>query len=226
MICYSRLPLIIDTPKFQLEVSRITQEWLPHFNTLNYDGKWTALALRSPGGQADIVPDLIEKQEYADTIIMADCEAISAFISSLSCPVLSVRLLNLHAGAYIKPHCDHELAFEKGEARLHFPIFTNPQVEFFLEEDRITMLEGECWYINASLTHHVANHGSTDRIHLVVDCLVNDWLENIFSHSEKFCKTDYNLEEQIAIINELRQQNTEAANNLAESLEHSVWLIS
>jgi hypothetical protein len=34
---------------------------------------------------------------------------------------------------------------------------------------------GECWYINANLPHSVSNLGGTDRIHLVMDWVVNDW---------------------------------------------------
>ena len=41
------------------------------------------------------------------------------------------------------------------------------------------MKEGECWYLDLSLPHWVENHGKTDRIHLVIDCLVNDWLREL-----------------------------------------------
>ena len=39
------------------------------------------------------------------------------------------------------------------------------------------MAEGECWYLNFSLPHKVANNGDKDRIHLVVDCMLNHWLQ-------------------------------------------------
>jgi hypothetical protein len=38
------------------------------------------------------------------------------------------------------------------------------------------MKEGECWYLNFNLPHRVKNSGTADRIHLVIDCVVNDWL--------------------------------------------------
>jgi hypothetical protein len=38
------------------------------------------------------------------------------------------------------------------------------------------MQPGECWYLNFDLPHRVQNLGATDRVHLVVDCQVNDWL--------------------------------------------------
>jgi len=41
------------------------------------------------------------------------------------------------------------------------------------------MKAGECWYLDLSLPHWVENHGSTDRVHLVIDCDVNEWLRKI-----------------------------------------------
>src|SRR5690606_19818999 len=98
--------------------------WQLHFNTLQYQGEWTALPLRTPNGTNSTIPDLMGEQAYADTIHMQHFPAVKELINSFQCPVQSVRFLNLKAGAAIKPHRDHELAFEMGEARLHFPIVT------------------------------------------------------------------------------------------------------
>ena len=43
------------------------------------------------------------------------------------------------------------------------------------------MAEGECWYVNVNLKHWVENQSATDRIHLVIDCVVDDWLAGCFS---------------------------------------------
>jgi hypothetical protein len=52
-------------------------------------------------------------------------------------------------------------------------------VEFVLNQVRVIMNEGECWYLNLNEPHHVTNRGAADRIHLVVDCVVNDWLRDL-----------------------------------------------
>lgn len=41
------------------------------------------------------------------------------------------------------------------------------------------MKPGELWYLNVNRYHSVTNGGSTDRIHLVIDCIVNDWLREM-----------------------------------------------
>jgi mannose-6-phosphate isomerase-like protein (cupin superfamily) len=86
----------------------------------------------------------------------------------------------LAAGAEIDEHVDGGLCYEVGEARMHIPVRTNPEVDFRLNRQRVVMREGSCWYINANMAHSVANRGQTARIHLVIDCGVNDWLREIF----------------------------------------------
>jgi quercetin dioxygenase-like cupin family protein len=224
MIRYAKLSLPFDAGLTQSELLKIKEEWQPHFNTWYYEGLWTGIALRSVEGKHDsIVPDLMGQADYQDTIYMPYFKSVIKLLSGFNCRVLSVRFLNLQAGAVIKKHTDNELFFEQGEARLHFPVFTNPDVEFCVDEERIIMGEGECWYMNAHLPHSVANKGTTDRIHLVVDCSVNDWLrEKIMSSDEISFKEDKPDDNLSLIIKELRIQNTETSNKLADDMEQQL----
>jgi hypothetical protein len=40
----------------------------------------------------------------------------------------------------------------------------------------VVMAPGEAWYLRLSDPHSVANRGTTDRVHLVIDCVVDAWL--------------------------------------------------
>ena len=219
MICFAQIPLVAPG-SIATELAQYAAEWYAHFNTTHYQGEWTVLALHAPGGKDSIIPDLMGEQTYADTTHMQHFPTVRQLIQSFECPVLSVRFLNLKAGAVIKAHRDHELAFEKGEARLHFPIQTNPDVSFYIEDTRVDMQPGTCWYINANLTHRVSNDGATDRIHLVVDCQVNDWLRDLFDRADKQTKDeDVDVAQQKQVIAALRLQNTPTAIELADQLE-------
>jgi mannose-6-phosphate isomerase-like protein (cupin superfamily) len=222
MIKYARLNFQLNFKSLQSEVTRMLEagEWSPHLNQSHYSGNWEVLALRSPGGNTkSIAADLMGENVYADTQLMQQFPSVQIFLAGLCCPIMSVRLLNLKAGAVIKPHRDYDLCFEKGEARIHIPVFTSPQVEFFIEEERIEMREGESWYINANNLHRVSNRGSSDRIHLVFDCRVNNWLETIFDQGEKvFAEEQKNKSELQKIVHELRLLNTDISNRLAEEL--------
>lgn len=224
MICFAKIPLV-PPGSIAAELDCYPSNWQSHFNTLHYQGEWTVLPLRAPAGKDSIVPDLMAEQTYTDTAHMQYFPSVGLLIRSLNCPVQSVRFLNLKAGAEIKSHRDHELAFEKGEVRLHFPIVTNANVEFYVEDTRLYMQPGECWYINANLTHRVSNKGNTDRVHLVIDCLVNDWLRELFIHADKQTKEEeMDTEKQKQIIASLRLQNTPTAAQLADELEKKLWM--
>jgi quercetin dioxygenase-like cupin family protein len=221
MIRFANLHLAYDVVAMQNELSSFDAEWQLHFNQHYYEGSWTVLPLRSPrGDDKNIIPDLLADSAYVDTRNMNAFSSVSKLILELKCEVMSVRFLNLEAGAIIKQHKDNELAFEKGEARLHFPVLTNPDVEFYIEDKRIAMEEGSCWYINANLPHRVSNNGKTDRIHLVIDCKVNDWLSQLINGSTIISfKDDIDQEELRLMIGQLRLQNTETANQMASKLE-------
>lgn len=222
MIRFARIPLPVDIHPLQQEVLQLSAGWAPHLNKRHYTGNWDVLSLRSPGGTDDnTTPDIMQTGEtFQNTSVMAQCPAIEAFIASLDCEIMSARLLNLKSGAFIKPHRDAELCFEKGEARLHLPVFTNNHVQFHCENDLIPMKEGECWYINANITHSVANKGESDRIHLVIDCIVNDWLKAVFASAQKNEVADsIDIATTLAMIEALKTHNTETANALIASLE-------
>jgi quercetin dioxygenase-like cupin family protein len=67
--------------------------------------------------------------------------------------------------------------------RLHVPITTNPRVRFRLNGRRIVMEPGDLWYLRLSDPHRVTNEGATDRVHLVVDAVANEWMERLFDEA-------------------------------------------
>jgi hypothetical protein len=227
MVRYAKLLLPFDLKAMQTELLSTANQWQPHINTFHYSGSWAVMSLRSPGGShKNIIPDLIGENEFIDTLYMYQFPSVKNLLQSLDCPIMAVRFLNLQAGAVIKQHTDAELALEKGEARLHFPVFTNPEVEFYCEDERIFLLEGECWYLNANLPHRVTNNSDRDRVHLVVDCKVNDWLTNMINSSDNIAiKKEEVDDNMLNMIKQLRYQDTATANKLADELERKVKAI-
>lgn len=218
------IPVAIKSIQKEIEMLQ-SNYWELHINRHDYEGKWEVLSLRSPGGGLNTLAEALNNETFADTALLDHCPSIRSLLNSLQCEKMAARLLNLQAGAVIKEHTDKELYFEKGEARLHFPVITNPFVEFYLDNERLSMQEGECWYINANLPHRLANKGSSNRIHLVVDCIVNDWLNGVFrsciSKSELSDKQVF-LRDKLTIlqtIDELRRQPDSRTAELANELE-------
>ncbi len=177
-----RLPFHFCPNRLHKDIDRIQDdEWVRHFNTDDYDGDWNGVALRGPAWATHPIQALIPAaEEWVDTPVLERCQYFAGVLDHFKCPLLSVRLLRLGVGSVIKEHTDYQLSLEDGEVRIHIPVVTNPGVEFFLNGKRVILREGEAWYLNFSLPHRIANRGSTDRIHLVVDCTVNEWLLSTF----------------------------------------------
>lgn len=224
-IRFAKLPLTLPLSGIQAETGALTSTWKAHLNTAHYQGNWTVLSLRSPGGNPDhIAADALGHAAYADTPLMKDTPVLKSFLDSLPFPLWSVRLLRLAPGSLIKEHRDPELCFEQGEVRLHFPLHTHEEVEFVVDGERVRMQEGECWYINANLPHRVSNPGPGERIHLVVDGPVTPELRALFAQAVVSYSpaTAAAFEEQLAVIRELRLQGTETADRLASQLEDAL----
>ena len=82
-------------------------------------------------------------------------------------------------------HSDFDLGEQLGEVRLHVPVVTNSKVEFYLAGKRVAMDAGECWYLDLSLPHRVQNRGASERVHLVLDCVLNEWLRDLIRRPQK-----------------------------------------
>src|SRR5690606_20594273 len=103
--------------------------------------------------------------------------------------------------------------------RIHIPITTNSEVHFFINSEEVKMLAGECWYGNFNLPHRVRNVGKTDRIHLVMDCLRNDWFDAIFLKSGynfdlENAQPEYSYETKLRMIEQLKLMDTETSREL------------
>jgi hypothetical protein len=176
-----QLPLQLDVLRLQADVASVRpEEWAPHFNTSYYEGDWSGVALRSTGGGGSQLYADPTKTEFVDTEVLQRCSYLREVLARFECPLLSARLLRLRAGSQIREHKDLNLGFEDGEVRLHIPVFTNPDIDFVVGGERLDLKLGECWYINFNLPHSVHNRGAADRIHLVIDCVLNDWLRAFF----------------------------------------------
>jgi len=228
MIKYLQLPFHFDVQKLQEEVQLLdTAQWQLHYQKLHYKGEWSAIPLRSAGGKPDNI--IISQQNNIacmDTVFLDSCPYIRQVLQTFKCPLQAVRLLKLNAGAMIKEHRDAELSFEHTEIRLHIPVKTDPEVEFYLDKERMNLQEGECWYMNFNLPHSIHNKSSIHRVHLVIDALVNDWVKDIFNNDNVPVKKEiadsakqYDSETKKQMIILLREMNTATANKMAERLE-------
>lgn len=181
MISTLKFPFEFDAERLKSDLRKFaSDEWTPHFNTQYYEGDWSGIALRAAkDAHMQLYPDPTAS-EYADTEMLTRCSYVPEVLAAFKCEMESARFLRLAAGSTIREHRDFKLGFEDGFVRVHIPAQTNRQVEFFLDGELLKMNEGEAWYLNFNLKHRVENRSQEDRVHLVIDCILNDWLREFF----------------------------------------------
>lgn len=179
---YLQLPFYFDVEKLVPDLNIINQqEWSPMLYKHNYQGDWNSVALYAPDGDAQNTFAFNDSNNaLKPTVFLEQCHYLKEVIHFFEAPILSARLLKLTVGSVIKPHEDHKMGYEDNNFRIHIPITTNEQVSFVLDDEKLTLLPGTCWYINANFTHSVSNLGTEDRVHLVIDLERNTWSDELF----------------------------------------------
>ena len=180
-----KLPLSFDPGPIVDEISKAESSsgWIDHWADASaIPGTWVFIPLVAGlgdlPGERDNTPRSMP--------ILAELPHTRNIIDAFQTKVLRARLMKLKAGAVIKEHRDfayfggQRWSFERGRIRVHIPIITGANVFWMLNGKRIDMKAGEAWYVNVCMPHSVENRGDTDRIHLVLELEVNEWVRSVF----------------------------------------------
>ena len=142
-------------------------------NTINWKAVW------EDGSYADDKWREIKIiTEYKDNDFIKYFPQIAKIKDFFKTEIISMMFYSMTPGAEIHPHRDMIGNVGWGGLRFHIPIQTNANVFFMVSNERIIMNIGELWALDTSFLHSVSNKGETERIHLVFDVKVNDWVKN------------------------------------------------
>jgi hypothetical protein len=169
-----------------------------HYSNYNKGKSWSAFSLRGYTSDPTFMTKPIEmndkwKEEHKDevfkmqdtTLIVDFPEVYQLLRHTFGSPTEyhRIRLMKLKSGdGELTRHTDQvdpEQGLAIGKlARFHFPIITNPDVKFTVwdienKPNTVNMKAGECWVLDVRKPHAAKNGGKDDRIHLVVDVVVN-----------------------------------------------------
>jgi aspartate beta-hydroxylase len=183
-ICY-QLPLELDPAQLQhalMQIASYEPQKQRTYQSPTHHQHWGGVSLHAIGGRWDDAspggPALIG---YQETEMLAIAPYFRHVMDALQCPKRSVRISILNPGGRINPHRDQDLGFDKGAIRVHVPITTSDDVDFVLGGASVgPWLPGEVWYGDFSLEHSLAHRGAEQRVHIVADLCINDWLLGLF----------------------------------------------
>jgi len=180
-----RLPFNFDSHLLARDLQGLAAfDWIKHFVRQNYEGDWSVIPLRGKVGATHPVMMIYSDPtatEFEDTPMLKACPYFRTVLDTFKCPLQAVRLMRLTPGSVNKEHTDHELSVDEGTARIHIPVVTSPEVEFYLNGMRVVLEAGSAWYLRLSDPHRVHNNGVTDRVHMVIDATVNSWLKDLLA---------------------------------------------
>jgi Aspartyl/Asparaginyl beta-hydroxylase len=178
-----RLPFTFDPERLARDLRGFSSDgWIKHFVPQNYEGDWSVIPLRGKAGARHPVMMIYSDptcREFEETPMLAACPYFREVLDTFAAPLRAVRLMRLTPGSVIKEHADLELSVEEGTVRIHVPVVTNAAVEFYVNRSRIVLEAGTSWYLRLSDPHSVVNRGTTDRVHMVIDAQVNDWISDM-----------------------------------------------
>lgn len=188
MLDACRLPLQFDAVQMLRELELLESErvWQSHPDyTVAKAGDWTALALVSTNGD-HTGSDSLRYHGAATalpTSLLLQSPYLFSVFQAFHTKVHRVRLMNLKPGTRIAEHRDYgsqRYSLERGYIRVHIPIRTHEAVAWKLRGQKVNMQPGEAWYTNVCEPHSVENLSSINRVHMVLDMAVNDWVRGLF----------------------------------------------
>lgn len=164
--------------KEELELSRIP--WQAAYREYQSGGWLTAFLMNASGR---ITEHSITDGVARATSLMRQFPVTAKYVQSLGLDIMCMRLANMKPGACLFEHVDYRELSERPRLRLHIPIVTNAHAELILSEDAVHMSGGVLWMLDPQHRHAALNGGLTDRVHLLIDCYVNDKLTELLSIS-------------------------------------------
>ena len=159
---FLKLPLQFDAAALEREVRALPESaWVPH--PTGFEGN-EAVRLVTAGGQP--TDDL--DGEMAPTEHLRAMPYVQQIMGEIGGVWGRSRLMGLRAGGEVPLHVDSHY-YWRTHWRIHIPVITNPAVEFSCGPETVHMKPGECWLFDSFRWHRVANGGSEQRVHLVLD---------------------------------------------------------
>lgn len=155
-------------------------DWIHHYLTQHYyiQGDYHIAPLYAANGDPQAYRDFASKQ--LPTELLGHTPYFREVLSFFECEFARVRVMRMAPGTVLAEHIDQmDVRSEIQLARFHVPIVTNPDAYFIFSGEEAHMSPGECWYIEPALPHGAGNPGKEDRTHLVIDCVVNDFINSL-----------------------------------------------
>lgn len=156
----------------------IWQEPYPEYGS---DGLKIATLLNHTGEQTNF--DYHDCQSPAATPLLQQLPSLHKFLQDSGFKIMGSRLLRLDPGTFLHEHRDFVYLEDVPRYRLHMPLITNDQAFITSPGLHVHFKKGYLWKLDPKSTIHSAcNFGPAPRIHLMLDCYVEEKLQSLLDN--------------------------------------------
>jgi hypothetical protein len=162
----------------QREVLTLDEHWTNVYSDYHTGGWQTLSLLNSTSRPTDTI---IEDCNPVETSLLEKMPETRALLRGLGFRYMWARLAKLEVNAFMHEHRDYQELKNVGRLRLHIPVITNPFSSIVIDRTRIHLALGYIWKLNPIHRHAANNFGKESRIHIILDCYVDDALDALIS---------------------------------------------
>lgn len=162
----------------QQEIASLDLQWTNVYSEY-HTGGWQTLSLMNHTSEP--TDTLIEDCEPVETTLLKQMPETRALLRSLGFRYMWARLAKCEANSFLYEHRDYLQFPKQRRLRLHIPVMTNPFSSIVVDRTRIHLALGYIWKLNPIHRHAAANFGKEPRIHIMLDCYVEETLEALLN---------------------------------------------
>jgi len=160
--------------KMRGEILSESLDWQEEYSEYQ-SGGWHTISLMNKSGDARDV--LITDTIGEPTEVLKKLPATLEFLNLLGLSYMWVRLANMKPGACLWEHVDYAELTDRPRLRLHVPLTEERNAFLIIRGYKVHMNFGYLWKLDPRTNHAAVNFGVRDRIHMIIDCYVDEKLE-------------------------------------------------
>lgn len=155
-------PFRFDVERMRAEIEAVPQEhWRWHPD--GFEGNSALPLISTEGGINDDYAPPMMQTEFLERM-----PYVQQVLAKFSTVHGRARLMRIEPRAGVPQHVDIQY-YWRTHTRVHIPVITNPNIQFYCGGEVVHMAAGEAWTFDNWRLHRVVNETDTRRIHLTFD---------------------------------------------------------
>jgi hypothetical protein len=158
------------------ELAQASIPWKEAYSSYQSGGWYVAQLMNSTGSTEQLK---IDGGAPVATPLLGQFPTIKRLLDETDLDVKIARLARISPGSWMHEHND-DVGIGEERQRLHIPITSNPKAVLCFDGAHVHLEPGFLWKLDHErVPHAAANYGDADRVHLILDCRVNEALRHL-----------------------------------------------